>query len=153
MLLLACLAVTACSSTTSVRGLTIASAPPAAIKRIAIVVDQTTNNEQGEASALQTGLLREFRGAGYEIGDGGLSVRAKIIMKERGSTLGNVMVGMGVGSDEAEALVEVTDSSGNLLIAFTVNGEALDKRYTSLHEVIANQIPRKIRKQLQDASR
>jgi hypothetical protein len=148
-----CALATACSSTANVRSIHVASAPPASPTKLAVSVDQSKNNDRGEALALQNGLLREFRSAGYEAGEGGLSVTAQIKEVDRGSTLANVAVGMGAGNDHVDVDVQVSDHDGKQLMAFTVRGTAVDKRYRNLTDVLNEDLPRKIRKEIQSASR
>lgn len=151
-LLGSCLFATACTSTANVRNVAVASPPPATT-RLAVSVEPAEMFERGEATTLQNGLVREFRSAGYVLGDGGFTVHARIIGVSRGSTIANATVGMGIGRDSADVAVEVEDAEGKRLMSFTVHGEALDKRYTDLHDVLAEDVPEKIREQLQLASR
>lgn len=120
---------------------------------LSVIVDQSNNNERGEALTLQNGLVRELRSAGYRVGEGGLSVTARIREVGRGNTFANVAGGMGAGSDHVDVDVEVADEAGKQLMAFTVRGKAVDKRYRELSEVLAEDVPRKIREEIQSASR
>jgi len=85
--------------------------------------------------------------------EGGLSVRAQILGVRRGSTIAKSVMGMGIGADHVDVAVEVRDASGQRLLAFTVQGEAVDERYRDLHDVLSEDVPRKIREQLRTASR
>lgn len=153
VLLASCALATACSSTANVKSIHVASAPPASATTFAVSVDQSKNNDRGEALTLQNGLLREFRSAGYQVGEGGLSVTAQIREVDRGNTFANVAGGMGAGSDHVDVDVQVKDGAGKQLMAFTVRGTAVDKRYRDLSEVLTEDLPRKIREEIQSASR
>lgn len=153
VLLGSCALATACSSTANVKSIRVASAPPVSATTFAVSVDQSKNNDRGEALTLENGLRREFRSAGYQVGDGGLSVTAQIREIDRGNTFANVAGGMGAGSDHVDVDVQVTDRAGRPLMAFSVRGTAVDKRYRDLSEVLTEDVPRRIREEIQNASR
>lgn len=152
-LVCACVVVAACSSRATVGPVTVTHHPPASVKKVVVAVDKTKNNEKGEAIALENGLVREFRRAGYEVTDGGLTLQAEIAEIHRGSTFANVAGGMGAGSDHADVVVRVTDGDGSELLSFAVRGKVLDKRYRELHEALNEDVPQSIREEIEKASR
>lgn len=142
----------ACSSTASVQSVRTTTPPPAATRTLAVSVDKDANDERGEATTLERALVNELRGAGYRMGEGGLRVRARVVHVHRGSTIVNVTSGLGSGSDSADVAVRVEDPAGKELLAFVVRGRAVDKRYRDLHQVLAEDVPRAIREQLERSS-
>jgi len=151
--LLTCVLAIGCSSTVGVRNMNVVQAPPAAVTKVAVSVDKARNNDQGEAVALENGLTREFRNAGYELAAGGLSVQAEIIELKRGSTVANVIIGLGAGSDYADVACRVSDSTGKQLMSFVVHGTVVDKRYRELNGVLSEYVPQAILKEIKEASR
>ncbi len=146
------LALAGCASNTSVSQLAVTRAPSATVRRLSLRVDETANNDRGEATTLRNGLRRELGGAGYELVEGGNVLLATIVRKDRGSSLVNTQ-GLGMGRDDVSVVVQLKDPAGALLVSFQVDGAALDKRYTDLHEVLAEDVPRAIRDQLRAVSR
>lgn len=151
--LLMCALFPACSSTVSVSNMSVLQAPPAATTKVAVSVDKTKNNDQGEAVALENGLIREFKNAGYELAASGLSVQAEITEISRGSTVANVLIGMGAGADRADVAVRVSDAAGKQLIAFVVRGKVVDKKYRELSGVLNAYVSQAIVSEIKKASR
>ena len=151
--LLACILASGCSSTVKVRNRSVVQAPPVGVTKAVVLVNKARNNDQGEATALENGLLREFRNAGYEASSGGLMVSAEITEIERGSTVANVLIGMGAGSDHADVSVLVDDATGKRLMSFVVRGKVVDKRYRELGGVLAEYVPQAILREIREASR
>jgi hypothetical protein len=127
----------------------VAQSPTPRTNKITLLVDKSTNDVRGESTALENGLIREFRTAGYEVGQAGLVVHASLVDVERGSTIANVIGGLGMGSDHADVAVRVEDASGRPLLAFSLRATAIDKRYRQLDQVLSEDVPRKIREELE----
>ena len=142
-----------CSSSVQVNEVKIDEAPAASPAKVVIEVDLTKNNEQGEAVTLENGLKREFRSAGYEVLPGNLTVRCEIVELHRGSTVANVLIGLGAGGDHADIRVQVVDSSGSQRMSFLVRGSVHDKRYRELHEVIGQYVAHRIVEEVTKACR
>lgn len=137
-----------CSSSATTRNV-VAQSPTPRTNKLSIRVEKSTNDVRGESTALENGLIREFRSAGYDVGEPGIVVRASLGRIERGSTIVNVVGGLGMGSDEADVAVLVEDAGGRPLLSFVVHAHAIDKRYRQLDQVLSEEVPRKIRQQLE----
>ena len=148
MSLVMAFSVVGCSSSATTSGVVVQSPAPKTNK-VSIRVEKSTNDTRGESSALENGLIREFRGAGYEVGQAGTVIHASLARVERGSTIANVVVGLGVGSDDADVVVRVEDASGRPLLSFLVRASAVDKKYRQLDQVLSEEVPRKIRQELE----
>jgi hypothetical protein len=125
--------------------------PLPASNKVMLVVDTSSNNERGEAAALEAGLTKELRRGGYVLEKGGLTVHAKIVELHRGSTIANVLTGVLAGTDYADVAVAIDDPTGRRLMSFTVRGEALDKRYRQLDQALSENVPASIREELDKA--
>lgn len=144
-------ATAACSTTpVTVKDVTVARPIPASNK-VVLIVDTSVNSERGEAAALEAGLTRELRSAGYVFEKGGLTVHARIVEIHRGSAIANAVGGALAGTDHADVAVAVDDPAGKRLMSFTVRGEALDKRYRQLDQALSENVPVSIREELAKA--
>ena len=140
--------VVGCSSSATTSRV-VAQARTPKTNKVSIRIEKSTNDVRGESTALENGLIREFRSAGYEVGEAGIVIHVSLVGIERGTTIANVVVGMGVGSDDADVAVRVEDATGRVLLSFSVHASAVDKRYRQLDQVLAEEVPRKIRQELE----
>ncbi len=140
--------VVGCSSSATTSRV-VAQAPTPKTNKVSIRVEKSTHDVRGESTALENGLIREFRGAGYEVGQAGIVIHVSLVGIERGTTIANVVVGMGVGRDDADVAVRVEDATGRVLLSFSVHASAVDKRYRQLDQVLSEEVPRKIRQELE----
>ena len=140
--------VVGCSSSATTSRV-VAQARTPKTNKVSIRIEKSTNDVRGESTALENGLIREFRGAGYEVGQAGIVIHVSLVGIQRGTTIANVVVGMGVGSDDADVAVRVEDATGRVLLSFSVHASAVDKRYRQLDQVLAEEVPRKIRQELE----
>lgn len=137
-----------CASTASVHDVVRTHSLETSRRDLVLTIDKTQHNERGEATALENGLARELARAGYRVGNQGLVVHAKVTDVRRGNDVANAMVGLGAGQDTVDVAVRVVEPNGKQVVAFSVRGAAVDKRYSDLNEVLAEDVPKRIVQQL-----
>jgi len=118
--------------------------PPQAVSDIEVHVDKNAFNESGEAVTLESGLKRHLALHGYRLAEGRHRLDARIVKLKRGSTAANTLIGLGFGKDEVEVEVRLSNTSGEMLIAFDVSGAVVDKRYADMREMLLDELPEKI---------
>ena len=151
-----------CASSIKDSQMRVVTAPPAAVRSIAIEVNTDVPDLSAVPEAaryveeyrahLRACLRDEFAALGYQVDAGGLVVKATITKLHFGDTAANVTFGLGIGKDTIDVGVELSDAAGAPYMTFAVHGAAVDKRYSDLHGVTRG-VAKKIAEDVKRASR
>ncbi len=143
---------TGCASTAEITQVRVTSAAPTGVQALTIKVESLVPDVEGEQATLLASLRNELKAMGYQVDSGEIVLTATITGLDRGSTIANVVVGLGVGSDDIDIHVKLSDAGGSPYSTFLARGSAVDKRYADMNGVvralgkkIAEQVSQQIR--------